>query len=69
MINELNESQTLIQRGDTHMTSTLRGSEGVKAKMRCYRMYGVRGWRKGGWRVFWASNLFILLLIKIGFAP
>ena len=44
MINELNEGQTLIQRGDTHMTSTLRGSEGVKA----LSDVGGRGMEKGG---------------------
>ena len=54
-----------LLRGDTHMTSTLRGGGG-KAKMRYYRTYGV-GVRKCSGRT--TSNLYFFLLKEIGFGP
>ena len=54
-----------VLRGNTHMTSTLRGGwEGVRQK------WDVIGCKEvEGWRVFLTSNLYFFLLKKIGFAP
>ena len=58
------ESIFTFFRGDTHMTSTLRGVGG-KTKMICYRTLGGGGLAN----VLDVQSLFFFLIKKIGFAP